>query len=73
MAATSSSEDWKARAEAAEVASQEAESSLNDLFICLGQEERKVEALSERLQALGVDAQEILAGLPPQEAELDFT
>jgi len=36
-----------------EEAREEGESELNDLLVCLGQEERKVEVLSARLEALG--------------------
>ena len=71
--ANSSSEDWESRAHAAEAAAQEAEASLNDLLLCLGQEERKVEALSEELRSHGIDVEALLEALPQQDVEEDFT
>lgn len=50
-------------AEAAAKATAEAEDGINDLLVCLGQEERKVELLSARLAELGVDAAAIVAGV----------
>ena len=70
--AATSSEDWELRAQAAEAAAQEAEASLNDLLMCLGQEERKVGALSEQLRSHGIDVEALLEALPQQDVE-DFT
>ena len=72
-AAATSSEEWEARVESAEAATQEAEAGMNDLLICLGQEERKVEALSEQLRARGVDVEALLEALPDQDTEDDLT
>ncbi|KAK9831631.1 hypothetical protein WJX74_003406 [Apatococcus lobatus] len=47
---------------AAAVASmeQEAEETQNDLMVCIGEEQQKVERLSERLQHMGVDVDKLL-------------
>ncbi|XP_057810431.1 golgin candidate 6-like [Salvia miltiorrhiza] len=48
------------KAEAKEEAQRESEAELNDLLVCLGQEQSKVEKLSARLSELGVDAVKLL-------------
>jgi hypothetical protein len=62
----------KARAEAKEEAQKESEVELNELLVCLGQEETKVEKLSERLRELGEDVDTLLEGIgDPDEAADD--
>lgn len=51
------------KAEAKEEAEKESEAELNDLLVCLGQEQSKVEKLSARLSELGVDAVQLLEGI----------
>ncbi|KAG6408057.1 hypothetical protein SASPL_131059 [Salvia splendens] len=51
------------KAEAREEAQRESEAELNDLLVCLGQEQSKVEKLSARLSELGVDAAALLDGI----------
>ncbi|KAE9452034.1 hypothetical protein C3L33_16066, partial [Rhododendron williamsianum] len=51
------------KAEAREEAQKESETELNDLLVCLGQEQSKVEKLSTRLLELGVDVDELLEGI----------
>ena len=46
----------------------EADESVSDLLVCLGQEERKVEVLRERLDQMGVDVESILEGAGVDEA-----
>lgn len=41
----------------------ESEDSISDLLVCLGQEERKVEVLRERLEGLGVDVDALLENI----------
>ncbi|KAF5740417.1 golgin candidate 6 isoform X1 [Tripterygium wilfordii] len=48
------------KAEAREEAQRESEAELNDLLVCLGQEQSKVEKLSERLMELGEDVDKLL-------------
>ncbi|XP_068303794.1 golgin candidate 6-like [Pyrus communis] len=48
------------RAEAREEAQKESEAELNDLLVCLGQEQSKVEKLSARLLELGEDVDKLL-------------
>ncbi|XP_021813080.1 golgin candidate 6 isoform X2 [Prunus avium] len=48
------------RAEAREEAQKESEAELNDLLVCLGQEQTKVEKLSARLLELGEDVDKLL-------------
>ncbi|KAK3413135.1 hypothetical protein EUGRSUZ_I01732 [Eucalyptus grandis] len=63
------------KAEAREEAQKESEVELNDLLVCLGQEQSKVERLSSRLEELGEDVDKLLegigdeAGLPEGEEE----
>ncbi|KAF5479689.1 hypothetical protein F2P56_000489 [Juglans regia] len=58
------------RAEAREEAQKESEAELNDLLVCLGQEQSKVDKLSARLLELGEDVDKLLecigdeSGLP---------
>ena len=40
---------------------------MNDLLVCLGQEERKVEALSVKIGELGVDARPIVEAIMAEE------
>lgn len=46
-----------------EEALKESEAELNDLLVCLGQEQSKVERLTERLLALGENVDELLEGI----------
>ncbi|KAH0466342.1 hypothetical protein IEQ34_006445 [Dendrobium chrysotoxum] len=65
------------RAEARDEAQKEAEAELNDLLVCLGQEQSKVEKLSSRLVELGEDVDRLLegigddAGLPDEDDDED--
>ncbi|KAL3499310.1 hypothetical protein ACH5RR_038403 [Cinchona calisaya] len=65
------------KAEAREEAEKESEAELNDLLVCLGQEQSKVERLSARLMELGEDVEKLLegigddTGLPEDEDEED--
>ena len=45
----------------------EGEEAMNDLLVCLGQEERKVEALSEKLAELGEDPDSIVEAILAEE------
>lgn len=45
----------------------EGDEAMNDLLVCLGQEERKVEALSGKLGELGVDAEPIVQAIMAEE------
>ncbi|CAA2985293.1 golgin candidate 6 isoform X1 [Olea europaea subsp. europaea] len=51
------------KAEAREEAQKESEVELNDLLVCLGQEQSKVEKLSTRLMELGEDVDRLLEGI----------
>lgn len=51
------------RAEAREEAQKESEAELNDLLVCLGQEQSRVEKLSARLTELGEDVDKLLEGV----------
>ncbi|CAL5442600.1 unnamed protein product [Camellia sinensis] len=51
------------KAEAREEAQKDSEAELNDLLVCLGQEQSKVEKLSARLLELGVDVDTLLEGI----------
>jgi DNA repair exonuclease SbcCD ATPase subunit len=51
------------KAEAKEEAEKESEAELNDLLVCLGQEQSKVEKLSTRLAELGEDVDTLLQGI----------
>uniref|UniRef100_A0A0E0FCX1 Vesicle tethering protein Uso1/P115-like head domain-containing protein n=1 Tax=Oryza meridionalis TaxID=40149 RepID=A0A0E0FCX1_9ORYZ len=51
------------KAEAKEEAEKESEAELNDLLVCLGQEQSKVEKLSARLAELGEDVDTLLQGI----------
>ncbi|XP_008804804.2 golgin candidate 6 [Phoenix dactylifera] len=51
------------RAEAKQEAEKESEAELNDLLVCLGQEQSKVEKLSSRLIELGEDVESLLEGI----------
>ncbi|PKI79148.1 hypothetical protein CRG98_000440 [Punica granatum] len=51
------------KAEAREEAQKESEAELNDLLVCLGQEQSKVERLSARLLELGEDVDKLLEGI----------
>uniref|UniRef100_A0A5B7BT50 Putative golgin candidate 6 isoform X2 n=1 Tax=Davidia involucrata TaxID=16924 RepID=A0A5B7BT50_DAVIN len=51
------------KAEAREEAQKESEAELNDLLVCLGQEQSKVEKLSARLLELGEDVGKLLEGI----------
>ncbi|KAG8637671.1 hypothetical protein MANES_15G151800v8 [Manihot esculenta] len=65
------------KAEAREEAQKESEAELNDLLVCLGQEQNKVEKLSARLLELGEDVDKLLEdigddmGLPENDDEED--
>ncbi|KAH1193450.1 Golgin candidate 6 [Glycine max] len=51
------------KAEAREEAQKESEGELNDLLVCLGQEQSKVDRLSARLLELGEDVDKLLEGV----------
>ncbi|KAL1318936.1 hypothetical protein HN51_071214 [Arachis hypogaea] len=51
------------KAEAREEAQKESEGELNDLLVCLGQEQSKVERLTARLLELGEDVDKLLEGI----------
>ncbi|KAL2335751.1 hypothetical protein Fmac_016964 [Flemingia macrophylla] len=51
------------KAEAREEALKESEGELNDLLVCLGQEQSRVEKLSARLLELGEDVDKLLEGI----------
>ncbi|KAI7994319.1 Golgin candidate 6 [Camellia lanceoleosa] len=51
------------KAKAREEAQKESEAELNDLLVCLGQEQSKVEKLSVRLLELGEDVDKLLEGI----------
>ncbi|TXG54736.1 hypothetical protein EZV62_019992 [Acer yangbiense] len=51
------------KAEAREEAQKESEVELNDLLVCLGQEQSKVDKLSSRLLELGEDVDKLLEGV----------
>lgn len=51
------------KAEAREEAQKDSEAELNDLLVCLGQEQSKVEKLSARLLELGEDVDKLLEGI----------
>ncbi|KAF9666345.1 hypothetical protein SADUNF_Sadunf16G0219900 [Salix dunnii] len=51
------------KAEAREEAQKESEAELNDLLVCLGQEQSRVEKLSARLLELGEDVDKLLEGV----------
>lgn len=51
------------KAEAREEALKESEGELNDLLVCLGQEQSKVDKLSARLLELGEDVDTLLEGI----------
>ncbi|XP_015576207.2 golgin candidate 6 isoform X1 [Ricinus communis] len=51
------------KAEAREEAQKESEAELNDLLVCLGQEQSKVEKLSAKLLELGEDVDALLEGI----------
>ncbi|KAG2445332.1 hypothetical protein HYH02_008798 [Chlamydomonas schloesseri] len=57
----------EAAAAARAAAEAEADEGMTDLLVCLGQEERKVQVLSEALAAQGVDVDAILATLAEEE------
>lgn len=63
------------RKEAREEAQKEMEAELNDLLVCLGQEQSKVEKLTARLMELGEDVEKLLdgigdeAGLPDEDED----
>lgn len=63
--------------EAREEGQKESEAELNDLLVCLGQEQSKVEKLSTRLAELGEDVESLLEGigdeaaLPEEEEETE--
>lgn len=64
------------KAEAREEAQKESEGELNDLLVCLGQEQSKVDRLSARLLELGEDVDKLLEGigdegLPEDDGEED--
>ena len=51
------------KSQAREEAQKESEAELNDLLVCLGQEQSKVERLTERLLELGEDINKLLEGI----------
>ena len=56
-----------ARQEGREEGVKESEGELNDLLVCLGQEEKKVEVLRAKLEEMGVDASKLLEGIAADE------
>lgn len=58
-----------ARAEGAAEAEAAGEAEMNDLLVCLGQEESKVEVLREKLEGMGVDVEELLATVGVEEED----
>lgn len=60
-----------AREEGRKEAQKESEVELNDLLVCLGQEETKVERLSGRLRELGEDVDTLLEGIGDAEGVAD--
>jgi len=59
----------EAYAEGREEAEKEGEGEMNDLLVCLGQEESKTEKLRERLEELGEDVDALLEGVGVAEEE----
>ncbi|GIM09354.1 hypothetical protein Vretimale_13185 [Volvox reticuliferus] len=57
----------EAAAEARAEGKAEAEEGMTDLFVCLGQEERKVEVLRRALEGLGVDTDSLLATIQEED------
>lgn len=51
------------KAEVREEVEKESEAELNDLLVCLGQEQSKVERLTTRLLELGEDVDKLLVGI----------
>lgn len=51
------------KAQAKEEAEKDSEAERNDLLVCLGQEQTKVEKLSTRLTELGEDVDTLLQGI----------
>ena len=49
----------------------EEDSTVDDLLACLGEEEQKVERLSEKLRSLGIDPQSLIGDIGQQPTE-DF-
>jgi DNA repair exonuclease SbcCD ATPase subunit len=60
-----------AHAEGRKEAQKESEVELNDLLVCLGQEETKVERLSSKLRELGEDVDALLEGIGDPEGAGD--
>lgn len=60
-----------AREEGRQEAAKESEAELNDLLVCLGQEESKVEKLRSRLEELGEDVEALLQGIGEGTEEQD--
>jgi hypothetical protein len=58
-----------ARNEGAAEAEAAGEAEMNDLLVCLGQEESKVEVLREKLEAMGVDVELLLATVGVEDDE----
>ncbi|OEL24875.1 Golgin candidate 6 [Dichanthelium oligosanthes] len=56
------------KAQAKEEAEKDSEAELNDLLVCLGQEQTKVEKLSARLAELGEDVDTLLQGIGDETA-----
>ncbi|CAO2819814.1 unnamed protein product [Amaranthus hypochondriacus] len=56
------------KAEVREEAEKESEAELNDLLVCLGQEQSKVERLAARLLELGEDVDKLLEGIGDETA-----
>ncbi|MCO5615160.1 hypothetical protein L7F22_069449 [Adiantum nelumboides] len=63
IAGPSVSELEAAREEGRKEAAKESETELNDLLVCLGQEESKVERLRARLEELGEDVEALIQGI----------
>jgi chromosome segregation ATPase len=67
----SSAELETAREAGRQEAQKDSEGELNDLLVCLGQEETKVERLRARLEELGEDVEKLLEGIGDQEGEAE--
>jgi cell division protein FtsB len=59
------------KAQAKEEAEKDSEAELNDLLVCLGQEQTKVEKLSAKLAELGEDVDTLLQGIADDTAISD--
>lgn len=61
----------KAREEGRQEAQKDSEGELNDLLVCLGQEETKVERLKGRLENMGENVEKLLEGIGEPEGGVE--